>query len=140
MYFLVYVSSARNLFTDEQLSELLTKSRNNNTNSGITGLLLYHDGSIIQVLEGEKEAVRQIFDAIGRDKRHSGILQMIEGESENRNFPDWSMGFKHISNEEWGSFAGYFNLQRTEVLEKIKSKPLPILTVINSFMNVNIRS
>jgi len=140
MYFLIYLSFTQELYTDQQLSDILMKSRSKNESAGITGLLLYHEGNIIQVLEGEKEAVRKIYNVICSDSRHSGVIEMLQGDTETRNFPDWSMGFKHVSSNDWLPFAGYFKLERDGLSGKVKSKSLPILTVINSFMNVNVRS
>ena len=90
------MSYAPFLFTDEQLSELLVKSRRNNETRGISGLSLYSDGNILQVLEREKETVVSMYGHIGEDRRHSGILLMMEGETEIRNFPDYSMGFRKV--------------------------------------------
>jgi hypothetical protein len=39
-------------FSEGDLVELLTQSRENNTLAGITGLLLYKEGKFLQVLEG----------------------------------------------------------------------------------------
>jgi len=138
MYFLIYLSTASIPLTDQQLSDILTKSRINNSKQDITGLLLYHDGSIIQVLEGDKEIVQNLYAIISNDTRHAGAISMLEGESEQRNFPDWSMGFKSISNQDWAPFTGYFALNRSELQPKLNTDNKSIITVINSFMRVNI--
>lgn len=140
MYFLIYLSSASRLFTEQQLSDILTKSQTNNHKLGITGLLLYNDGNIIQVLEGEKETVRKLYTSICADERHSGTFLMVEGNSATRNFPDWSMGFKTVSDQDWDLFAGYFNLDRQDLRARLNTEDVSILTVINSFMHVNVRA
>ncbi len=67
MIYLVYISAASYPYMDEELKNILLKSRQNNEARKITGLLLYHDGSIIQVLEGEKEQVLSIYQTISHD-------------------------------------------------------------------------
>ena len=52
IYQLVYISAANHEFTEKELHELLSKARKNNESYGITGMLLYHQGSFIQALEG----------------------------------------------------------------------------------------
>jgi hypothetical protein len=94
MYQLVYVSSAANLFSEEQLKDLLDVSRRNNSGRGVTGLLLYLGGNFIQALEGEELDVMQTHLRIARDTRHRGLITLLQGTVEKRNFPDWSMGFK----------------------------------------------
>jgi hypothetical protein len=51
MLSLVYASSAKQLFSEEDLTALLQQSRDNNTRLGLSGLLLYKDGNFMQVLE-----------------------------------------------------------------------------------------
>lgn len=90
---LVYVSAARDDMTPAKLDEILTVARRNNLAVKVTGLLLFHDGSFFQVLEGQPAMVEAIFSAIERDTRHSRILVMQKKTSNERCFPDWSMGY-----------------------------------------------
>ncbi|HSM42684.1 MAG TPA: BLUF domain-containing protein, partial [Afifellaceae bacterium] len=57
MYCLVYVSAAHHLMGDDELTEILETSRARNAAAGITGMLLYKDGSFMQLLEGAKTNV-----------------------------------------------------------------------------------
>ena len=54
MYYIVYLSSASKLFTEDELKEIVDISVKNNTRLGITGMMLYNEGNFIQVLEGEE--------------------------------------------------------------------------------------
>ena len=58
-----YISAATRFATARELDGILAVSRERNTADKITGLLLYHDGSFAQILEGPDEAVRNCFDA-----------------------------------------------------------------------------
>lgn len=90
---LVYASAAANPFSQAELRGLLSKARARNSTVGITGLLLYHNQSFFQILEGEEEDTDSIFARIGRDPRHNRILLLSKKNIEERNFGDWSMGF-----------------------------------------------
>lgn len=96
MYQLVYCSTARRLFSDEELGELLAQSRERNARLAITGLLLYYEGGFMQVLEGAEEHVRDVFSSIARDPRHHQIETILEGPVEQRDFPGWSMAYRHL--------------------------------------------
>ena len=101
LYQLIYTSYATEALTSSVLNEIAEVSRTNNREAGITGVMLYHDGSILQVLEGEKEAVETLFAKIENDNRHIQIMVLMKRVSENREFQHWRMGFKHAaSNEE----------------------------------------
>ncbi|MEO6733465.1 MAG: BLUF domain-containing protein [Ferruginibacter sp.] len=138
MHTLTYLSAASNLFSNDDLVDILTKSRLNNTRLGITGLLLYHEGSILQILEGEKEDMYTLFNKIKNDARHKGVIKMFDRSIEQRSFPDWSMGFKQVSNEDWSSLHGYLNLDDINELNPITdSQSTLIVSMIKSFANVN---
>ena len=96
MLSLVYVSSATQLFSEEDLKALLAQSRDKNKRLGLTGLLLYKDGNFMQVLEGAEDAVLQIYATIQGDPRHHGILELTRQQIQEREFASWSMGFKNL--------------------------------------------
>jgi transcriptional regulator with XRE-family HTH domain len=57
---------------------------------GVTGVLLVCDGRFMQVLEGAKGAVRQVYGSVSADPRH-GSLEIIEtGDVARRRFSDWT--------------------------------------------------
>jgi hypothetical protein len=62
MFHVVYVSSSTQLFTKSDLQILLQKARDRNTQLDLTGMLLYKDGSFMQVLEGKEEAVTKLVE------------------------------------------------------------------------------
>jgi hypothetical protein len=96
MYLVAYVSSAVQLFSDADLEALLKISRVNNQKVGVTGILLYKEGNFIQVLEGPKESVESVLKRIEGDQRHRGVIRLFEQETAERDFGDWSMGFKRL--------------------------------------------
>ena len=97
---LVYVSSATRDVTEEQLKTILTASRDQNAKVGVSGVLLYHDGTFFQYLEGTSEAVEQVFGRISASSLHSGIIELVRGPIDHRNFAEWSMGFTHSPKEQ----------------------------------------
>ena len=61
IYYLVYISAASHLYSDAELSQILSTSQLNNSRKNITGILLYHEGSLLQVLKGDKETVTDLY-------------------------------------------------------------------------------
>src|SRR4051812_16028180 len=93
---LVYLSSTRRLLSTADLLSILTSSRRNNTRDGITGVLLYKSGSVIQVLEGDAGRVHALFEVIKKDRRHHQVTLIYDKPIAHRNFADWAMGFQEI--------------------------------------------
>ncbi len=94
----VYVSSAAFDLSQDDIQGILVQSRLKNEESGLSGMLLFHDGNFIQVLEGERGRVAATLARIGRDPRHRGMIHMLDRPIEKREFGDWRMGF--ISSDE----------------------------------------
>ena len=89
---LLYASRAVNAFTDEDLQSILRESRAANPALGITGVLCYSDGIFMQVLEGGRTAVNQVYSRIAGDARHTQVELLSYEEIDERRFAGWSMG------------------------------------------------
>jgi hypothetical protein len=107
MFQLVYASTAAKAFTDGELFDMLARFREKNVRMGITGLLIYKHGSFMQVLEGDEETVRDLYDIICADRRHHEVNILLKITVQQRQFPDWSMGFKHLESSGGQPIDGY---------------------------------
>jgi len=93
----IYASAATRELRDEELVTLLEVSRRNNAAWDITGVLGYHEGSFIQVLEGPKDPVDALLARIARDPRNTGISILDRSRIDERTFGAWSMGWVRAS-------------------------------------------
>lgn len=93
----MYRSAARIPFGQTELTDLLRWARSNNTKQGLTGMLLYDEGSFLQVLEGEREPLVTLYERILADPRHTDITKLLEREIDRRLFGDWKMGFVSLT-------------------------------------------
>jgi hypothetical protein len=112
---LTYTSSATELMDVVALVELIEQIRPKNERLGLTGLLLYSGGNVIQTLEGTPDAVDSVFEAILADPRH-GQVQVVERRStQDRAFSTWSMGFRNVSSREVAQLQDFTDLARESV-------------------------
>lgn len=93
----IYVSSSRGMLSAADLDRILDQARRNNARDGITGMLLYADGSFIQAVEGPPAAVDTLLARLRADPRHSDLHFLARYEVAERQFPDWSMGFRRMT-------------------------------------------
>src|SRR5579864_3373617 len=100
LFQMVYTSTATALLERRELMDLLQKSIHRNTKAGITGLLLYKEGSFMQVLEGEEKAVKALFSKISHDPRHRNIITLIQETIQKREFPEAAMAFRDLQTGE----------------------------------------
>lgn len=90
---LIYASKVAPHFGPMDMHDILDKSRRNNSEHGISGLLILADGYFFQALEGERAAVHATYARILKDSRHSGSEMLSSLEVEKRHFSGWSMGY-----------------------------------------------
>ena len=105
---LVYTSVASELFSRDDLDGILETSRRNNAAADVTGLLLYVDGRVMQVLEGPPKAVADVFHRVQRDARHHTVSVIYHERGSERAFPQWTMHLR--------SAAGLGSGERDRVL------------------------
>ena len=116
LHHVVYQSIATWPMANEDLQVLLAQSRDWNTHHQLTGVLLYSENNIMQVLEGPKYEVFYIFNRIARDARHRNVTKLADGGIRQRSFLQWSMGFKVVAPEEFNHLAGYLNINQANFL------------------------
>jgi len=139
LYQIVYMSTAAEPFSKAQLMELLAGSVRRNTTAGITGLLLYRDGAFMQVLEGEKAAVTELFEKISRDPRHHHIMRLIHEPIKQRYFPDSAMAFRDLESPELRNLPGYSEFLNTPLDGELLAKDIPTCKRLLLLFKQNIR-
>ncbi|MCR9227545.1 MAG: BLUF domain-containing protein [Flavobacteriaceae bacterium] len=95
-YTLTYESEIVEPMDSHQMGLLLEQSGNNNKRDNITGCLIYYMGGFIQVLEGEKTKVLDLYEKIKLDKRHKNVHMFSEDDNVERSFPNWGMAYYPI--------------------------------------------
>lgn len=89
---LLYASRAAAPLTTVVVTDILEQSRRNNPLAGITGVLCASGVQFVQVLEGGRDRVCDLFNAIARDPRHTTVRLLAFDEIAERRFGGWSMG------------------------------------------------
>jgi hypothetical protein len=88
---LIYASVAREGLGYDDLMSILRVASPRNRSLGISGLLCYGDGAFLQVLEGERTRLNQLYAGIMRDARHTNLILLGYSEISARDFSEWSM-------------------------------------------------
>jgi len=89
---LLYASRATQTITPAAHDSILQQSRAHNPKLGITGVLCYSDDVFIQVLEGGRDEVCELYNTIVRDERHQNVRILSFEEIRERRFGNWTMG------------------------------------------------
>ncbi|MCE7065053.1 BLUF domain-containing protein [Dyadobacter sp. CY326] len=138
-YSLIYLSSSKGLFTDDEISLILKQSHANNVSLNITGVLLYCNGSIIQVLEGPKEKVEGLYEKISKDDRHRSLVRLYAGEIQQRSFSDWLMGYRTLSTQQFDHLQEHLTFVKDPLSPPLKSDGVA-MTLLRSFFQNNYRN
>ena len=127
----IYCSVASNPnFSPSDLQSLLEVSRAKNTRLGISGMLLYQDGTFFQVIEGELDIVENLFNTIDGDTRHQKVTKIILEQIPRREFGDWTMGYANATYKELQEIPGLSNFfaEGNSFMELGKSKSKVLLS------------
>lgn len=90
------------------VDSILEQSRKNNPAIGITGLLCVSKDLFIQVIEGGRDEVCDLFNAIVRDDRHQQVRLLIYEEISERQFGNWTMAQVNVSKLNPAMLLKYF--------------------------------
>ena len=91
---LMYASRSAAAMDADAMQSILRQCKDNNPALGITGLLCQcsSSGIFMQVLEGGRPAVNQLYLKIAQDKRHTEVQLLSYEEINERRFAGWAMG------------------------------------------------
>ena len=134
-YQLIYSSRPKVEVTESLVSEILSQAISRNNSLHISGLLIYFHGMFMQLIEGDKTAVDELFNSIQLDQRHGDISVLLQKRSEQRCMPTWLMGFSmdnEFSNqlEKQGSYIPF-----EEAKEICSLMPIEVGKLFLDFMN-----
>lgn len=123
LYELIYESYSQSVPTYEELDSLLKQARLKNERLGVTGMLVYHNREFIQLLEGERDVLMELYGAIQRDERHSRLRIIWESEIPERGFADWRMGFLDTRTDACSLEEGFSNFLEDGILTGARRSP-----------------
>ncbi len=93
---LLYASRAVDT-SAEAIESIVHQSRAHNPASGVTGVLCYGGGIFLQVLEGGRMTISDLYSHIQRDPRHKDVVLLHYQEIPERRFAGWTMGEVNVS-------------------------------------------
>jgi hypothetical protein len=134
MYRLVYVSTARENLTDQDMAAILDTAQSNNHERYLTGFLAHNGSNFMQALEGEEAEVREIYEKILRDSRHQGVVQILGEEITERAFPDWAMNYFRVDEPGTGAMV----VRRDDPVDSLLPEGMPreLLHMFTRFMRI----
>ncbi|GGB83706.1 BLUF domain-containing protein [Dyadobacter sediminis] len=138
-YCIVYLSSSTDLLSQEELLTILQKSRTKNASDNITGVLLYFNGSIIQVLEGDEEKVRSLYNVISRDRRHTQVIPLYMQNIPRRSFEKWSMGYSTMTAREFSHIKEIEPIVKNPYAGDLQNQNV-VIDLIKTFYRNNYRN
>ena len=89
---LLYASRPAQGHEPAVLDAILEQSRQHNPVHGISGILCFSQSLFMQVLEGGRDEVCELFNRIVRDDRHQHVRLLCYDEIRERRFANWTMG------------------------------------------------
>ncbi|OED47468.1 hypothetical protein AB838_15620 [Rhodobacteraceae bacterium (ex Bugula neritina AB1)] len=77
--------------------DILRQAAPQNSENSISGFLVRSGWDYLQILEGPEPHIRSLAARIREDERHFGFHEILQDETTERSFVDWSMGYLDLS-------------------------------------------
>ena len=90
----IYASSEVSGTSNQEILKFVRQARSANREHDVSGMMLYIGGSFLQLLEGASANVDAVCSKIFRDERAMRLI--LREPIEEREFPDWTMGFEAV--------------------------------------------
>jgi hypothetical protein len=138
MHQFLYVSNCSQAIPASDLDDILVASRKNNIAREITGMLLYIDGGFLQILEGTKQTLDEVYARIAADKRHFNPRLLLDRNVPARCFVGWSMGFEHLRGRD-GEIQGMFGITSEAIAGRLSpGAGRVVATMLETFYRVQL--
>ena len=109
------------------LQAIVRASVPNNLRHGVNSLLIAHDGWFLQALEGPPQGVREVFERIAADERHTPPIVLREGPIGPRAFGRWIMCAHALTGMDAGLLSKAGLLEKFDPVREPMSPVLPLL-------------
>ena len=101
LYQLVYISKLPQPLSPKAFKYLIEKAQLKNMENNVTGIMIKQGVHILQVLEGNRHTIQELFEVIENDPRHINILSCLFEPIETRRFGKWSMAFLNLDSNKY---------------------------------------
>lgn len=104
---LIYASESAEALSPTIAESIVQQARTANASRNITGMLVFGWQRFLQVLEGERNAVSEVFCRIANGPRHRRVVLLEAQPASERRFAAWTMGFAAADARGCGLFLRY---------------------------------
>lgn len=111
---LIYASEVTAALNPAAVSQIVAAASTRNARLQVTGMLAFDSGHFLQVLEGRRSVLGELFARIAADPRHCRIELMEVRPVDERLFPHWAMGFAAADAANAPLFLRFGNSDRFE--------------------------
>lgn len=135
---LIYTSRAVVNLSAEIVSEIADNAARRNKEVGVTGLLVCGGGRFLQVLEGDRRELTQLYARIAADPRHCDCQILLEEAHVRRRFPEWHMGHLSVGEPSMNDQLCWDELCRKAdrvLADQASIGGDPVITLIREFIN-----
>lgn len=130
----VYLSHALQDMSLGDIQNILQTARTNNADKDICGMLCYESRWFLQVLEGERDVINELFLEIADDPRHDDIIIVSYDYVDEPIFVNWQMGYAGSAGG-FGEMLGKFGLTSFEPRSMQPEQCLEFLKTMSNYQN-----
>ena len=132
---LCYISTISSNTTMNDIEILSKIVAEKNKTKNITGIMILLNGHSFQIMEGEESIIKSTFRKIKADKRHYGVIKLIDKKTDYRMFETYESGSFVI-------ISDYTKIKKLKIhLDWIKNADISaideLVLLTNNFLHYN---
>jgi hypothetical protein len=132
---LIYFSTARLGLGSADLENILSRAVAHNLAHGVTGILLFNGLNFLQVLEGPRRTVEELYKKIAQDPRHTGVTLIKTEEIDALSYPEWGMKLKDLDSDLGANSLLRLNQEIADAL--VDASRADVKKMIEAFLSLN---
>ena len=136
LWCIVCISSVAKDLTNQEAEQMLTAARISRKERNVTGLVVYSDRNNLILIEGEKSAVRNDFEAARQHAGHYNLIKMYDKSISTPFFQDYPLAVRSVSRD-LRMFDDFTEPEQKEYFNKFLSLDNMVSQVVREFIKNN---
>jgi len=130
---LIYISTAIDSIQNSDIDDIVATAERVNEMQSITGVLMFNGLNFLQLLEGPRSNVENIFNRILTDRRHVSVTTVLSEAAQMRIFPDWQMAARRTP-----ALDGDHEFKNLRVMTDVMERQMPnsVRKVLDNFTSL----
>ncbi|MDB5013424.1 MAG: hypothetical protein JWQ25_1626 [Daejeonella sp.] len=137
LHALIFVSSATEILSEESTRYIIESERENAKHKGLTGSVIFASGSVMRLMEGNKNVVIKEFEFAKENYLHNNIFKITDQPIDQRYFEDFPLSYLPLNHPAYHSLNDFNDPVMKQFLEECLKLDSVLMKILGKFIQNN---